>query len=169
MGSVAVPASTRSALAAQQWNAADGPLATFPFGATTPPIALPYGTSRVGVRVTAENLINNRVYMLSIHRQSPSTTLQGLTSSVSLFPVFSGVVTSYSQNVSSSVASIALTPVLSNTFARMLIDAWSRSGGGGGGAGVECHPTGHNPQVCRLGTLSMRVLRRPEAIATDEA
>jgi len=130
VASITITSSVTNVYAFQQWNLKDGLYTTYPSASTTAPIPLEYGNNNIKIKVTAEDLITNRIYAIVIHRKSSNAELSALSSSISLSPIFSPSVLNYAMQISSSVTSVTLRPTLFNPFATLYMDK-------GGGAGYE--------------------------------
>ena len=97
---------------------------------TSPALALAIGDTTFQLKVQAEDTTQNTIYVIRVHRVSPISSLASLSvlpPNAGLQPLFASGTLAYNLELSSSIASITLTPTLTDARARV---AWSLNGGG---------------------------------------
>jgi len=99
-------------------------------GNASAPIALNAGNNTITAVVTANNGLTTTTYTLTVTRQQPApptastvATLSNLTiSGVNLNPGFTAATTSYLTNVGNAIASVTVTPAVSDTTATVTVN-----------------------------------------------
>ena len=104
-------------------------------GAASQPIALAVGATAVSVIVTAEDGVTTTAYSVQVSRAPASvSTLSDLTlSSGALSPAFASGTTAYTAAVPNAIASVTLTPTVTDASATVTVNGVSVNSGGASG------------------------------------